>query len=213
MADVANKFGLGKSGGVHFSDPREFHRAAYLASKLNSFEAGAGAADLSSVAGFFTNIALSGVADDTNWTADTYKTILSISSGKGYVASMVGPTGLAGTPTTTFEITVDGVLYTVAVTATTTGHRAVLGAVGTTSAFFTTAVVPFIPPDSIEATKAVETVITQVGTMPTWQGMRLLGTPCLQFNTSLLIRMKSSESNSTTTNVERRSAVQYKVQA
>src|SRR6185503_12810915 len=111
---------LRNSSGVHFSDPRQFHRQMVAASVIACAEAASSTTDAANTAQFFTNFALNGVADNTNWTATTYKTLLSV-TGAGFVNAIIGPTGLAGTPTTTFRITVDGVVYTVALTATTTG--------------------------------------------------------------------------------------------
>lgn len=201
---------LSGSSGVNFSDPRDFHRALYAAA---IFKAADNTATLtaSTVAGFFTQCALRGVADDTNSTADTYKTLLSV-TGRGLVSCLIGPTGLAGTPLTTFEITVDGVVTTVAITATTTGQRAALGAISNTDTF-TTASEYAQSPVSVDATKSVETNASITSLIPGWHGIRALGTPCLQFQVSLLIRMKTSESNSTTTNQERQSAVLYKLQS
>jgi hypothetical protein len=144
------------ASGVNFGDPREFMRGALLANKLGHVTI-AGALNGSNAAGFFTQAGLRGLADDTNWTAGTYKTILSISSGMGLVSHLVGPTGLAGTPTTTFEVTVDGgAAIEVAVAQTTTGHRSVLGALAINGAFVTGDVIAQAP-DSLDAGKAVPT--------------------------------------------------------
>lgn len=203
--------------GVNFADPREMNRVIGPASGLSVHD-GANTGTVSTVAGFHTEIGNRGVADNTNWTATTYKTILSISSGAGYVAGMYGPTGLAGTPTTIFEITVDGVLYTVTLVATTTAQRAYIGAHmpdlnSNAGATFTSAGVPSDGADSMDASKTTSRITTSFVQLPTWQIMGLLGTPCLVFRNSLLIRMQTSENNSTTTNNERQSGVIYKVQA
>jgi hypothetical protein len=198
---------LGSSGGVHFKEPREFMRSNVAATILATVDA-AGSATNSGVAGFFTEMGKRGLADDTNWTADTYKTVLSISSGSGLVAYVIGPTGLSGTPTTTFEITVDGVLSTVAVVATTTGQRAVLGPIFPHASMFTTTLLYQVGSNSVNAGKDTGVYSTNAATVG-WGVLRGMGTPCLSFKTSLLIRIKSSESNSTTTAQERQSAVQY----
>lgn len=215
MANISTKFGLSGGGGSNFSDPRRFFRGLYAAAKLGAQEGGAGTNSLSTAAGFFTEMAIRGVSDNTNWTADTYKTILSVSGVMGALAAIGGPTGLAGTPTTTFRITVDGIPQVIAVVATTTGQRACLGAIptqDTTGLMFVTAGYSNFGANSINAGKDTQVFSsTQMSLMP-WSTINFLGTPRLEFNTSLLVEMKTSESNSTTTNQERQSFVQYMVQ-
>lgn len=199
--------------GSNFDDPNEFYRSLAVSANLHNMNFG-GTTAAASAAGFFTNQAIRGLADDTNWTANTYKQLLSISSGKGLVSNLIGPTGLAGTPTTTFEITVDGVLTEVPVMATTTGDRAILGAIspdGSGGTAFTAVKQMDEDADSIDAGKTTQRHLNAlVGIWP-WRTIRTFGTPCLIFRQSLLIRAKSSENNSTTTNQERQSAVQYMV--
>lgn len=199
------------NNGPHFTDPKEFYRSLCVATALTYYTS-AGAANLSSngAGNWPQSVDLRGVYDSTAWTADTYKTILSVSSGKGIVSNFVGPTGLAGTPTTTVEFTIDGgTPIEVAILATTTGQRAIYGASlndGTAGAYFTTAKVA-VNDASSDATHLVE-VLASATVMP-WQTIRALGTPCLMFRKSLLVRAKSSETNSTTTNLERSSGLQY----
>lgn len=205
---------IAKSG-IHFTDPREFFRAIVGDVNLCVMPIG-GTGVNSQAAGFFTEVGLRGVADNTNWTAATYKTILSV-TGKGYVFNCFGPTGLAGTPTTTFEITVDGgAALTVAVVATTTAQRAVLGAMDpdvNLSSLFTTAKIPQKGPDGYDAGKTTQKFSTASPGLWPLNTLRLFGTPALIFQSSLLIRMQTSENNSTTTNQERQSGVQYVVMA
>lgn len=204
-----------KYNGPHFTDAREFFRTVMRSDALTNYTLGGTGALVSAVA-FYTEQDLRGVTDDTNWTADTYKTILSV-TGAGLVSMMVGPAGLAGTPTTTFEVTNDGVLTTIAVVANTTTQRAVLGPLvsgtATPGGIFSTAMQALQGMSTMSADKTTIFGATNVFETLPWSTLRLLGTPCLKFNQSLLVRMKSSESNSTTTNRERRSAVQYMVMA
>lgn len=216
MAAIGTKFGLGKAGGVHFTDPREFFRQLVLSSSRLCVRT-ASATQGAEAAAFWTEIDVRGVADDTNWTSDTYKTILSVSSGIGLVSNIIGPVGLSGTPTTTFRITVDGVQsQPIPVVATTTGQRAMLGPSFTSASqagsFYTAALIAQQGATSINAAKDTQ-YIGGTGTndalLSPWQTLRLMGTPCLIYRQSLLIEMKSSESNSTTANRERSSGVQY----
>lgn len=196
-----------RATGPNFTDPREFYRSIIDPANANSIDTG-GTVNIASVAGFFTEQSVRGISDNTNWTAATYKTLLSIPSGKGLVSNIIGPTGLAGTPTTTFEITVDGVVTVIAVTATAITQRAILGATGLGAGnLYITTKVPFSGAQALDAGKAVPLLGTTA--MWPWQSIRSFGIPCLIYQNSLLIRAQSSESNSTTTNQERQSAVQY----
>lgn len=211
MANISTKFGLGASSGVHFTDAyRMMRNANSVAANIENMTVGGTVAG-SNVVGFFTEMGTRGVADDSNWTADTYKTILTV-TGSGLVSHVVGPTSLAGTPTTTFEITVDGVLREIAITVLGVGDRAFLGPYfgdnPGTGAVFTTAGAAWRGVTSMDASKMVHNT-ADVALIPQWSIIHALGTPCLLFTTSLLIRAKCSESNSTTANVERQSAVQY----
>lgn len=212
---IETQFGINTGGGVHFKDPREMWKfVSESAGALQAYGAST-TATTAGTAGFFTEMAIRGVADDSNWSANTYKTILSVSSGAGLVSHLIGPTGLAGTPTTTFEITIDGTLYTIPVVATTTLQRAVLGALInelTEGGAFNTAKNYALGTKSVSSDKTTDRVITSYfANIPGWGFLRTMGTPCLIFRQSLLIRMKSSEANSTTTNQERQSAVQYRM--
>ncbi len=198
---------------LNFTDPTKFDRNLCLSSGLRIFDSSV-SGSASSVAGFFTNGALSGVDDDTNWTADTWKTILSVSSGAGQVAALVGPTSLAGTPTTTWRITVDGIPYTIAVVHSTTAQRAVLGSAfqdGVASGYYVTAYFPYRAPDSVSADKTTQRFGTALGlVLPHWPTIRVNNIPVLEYRTSLLVEAKTSENNSTTANQERRSYIMYK---
>lgn len=195
------------SAGVNFTDPYRFKRFLVASSSIFYWDS-ANSNNGLNVAGGFTVAAINGLADDTNWTADTYKTILSDTGGRGIVSHLIGPTGLAGTPITTFEITVDGMpKVEIAVTATTTGQRAILGPLANADILAGTNA-PFRSPSATAAAKS--TMVTGVNGIPSWITIGLLGTPCLVYRSSILIRMKTSENNSTTTNQERQSAVSYR---
>lgn len=200
-----------KYNGPHFTDPREYEKSITIATGISNVVLNT--YSTSDLAAFFTNVTNGGgVVDDTNCVANTYKTVVSIASGMGIVSNLIGPTGLAGTPTTTWGIAVDNAPeIEVPVVATTTGQRALLGPyINDESAgqLFTSASVLYRIKSTMNAgnNTALE---TNVGLTPFWF-MRTFGTPCLIYRTSLVIRIKSSENNSTTTNRERRSAVMYK---
>ena len=58
-------------------------------------------------ADFFAEMARRGLDDQTVWTPDTYKTILTIPVGRGFVCGVVGP--MTPSKAVPFQFTVDGV--------------------------------------------------------------------------------------------------------
>jgi len=209
---------ISKSYGPYFTDPLLMHK--FQGSNGGLSLKGLATMRLVSAAEFWTaGIAVSGVDDDTGFTADTYKSVLSVTLSAnqyGIVSHIIGPAGLAGTPTTTMEITVDGgTAIERTLTATTTGKRMVLGPEITggaaTGATFTTAGDYLDRADSINAAKDFQVLNSNYTYIPDWGFIRMFGTPCLLFSRSILIRIKSTETNNTATNQERRCGVQYMV--
>jgi len=198
----------GGSNGVNFTDPGYLGRWLVPAANLTIWDS-AGTATVTTAAAFFTEIGNRGVAVDSNWTADTYKTILS-SATWTQSHTLIGPTGLAGTPTTTFEITVNGVVYTIPITATTTGQRAVLGIVFQTN-IASTSNQFVLGAASMDASKKVSVLgTTNVPYVRNWASIDNYGTPVLDAKISLSVRMKTSENNSTTANQERQCGIVYR---
>ena len=154
-----------------------------------------------------------GLQDTTDWTADTYKTILNVASGKGLVASIVGPTA-GGASTTTFEFTNDsGTVETIAVAGLASGERAVLYAVPPTfSNIYTTGSQPTNPYNEVlESDKSTFGAMASTAMLAfPWRQLGMFGAPLYQFSSSFLLRAKHSASitNSTATAY---SAVQYRL--
>lgn len=204
---MARTSSLANKGGVHFTSPWEFPAYAATAANLNVFDSG-GTQRTSAVTNFFTEMARRGLQDTTDWTADTYKTLLSVSSGKGLVAGVIGCTA-GGSTTTTFEFTVDGTLTEIAVVVA-SGQRAALLPAINDPAFFTGSDSWKPSAEALAAAKNQFSESTTNAFVLPWSGFGILGTPCLKFNTSLLIRAKHSASitNSTATAY---SAVMYRL--
>ena len=164
---------------------------------------------------FFTEMARRGLQEQTNWASNTYKTLLSVSSGAGLVAAIVGPTA-GGAETTTFEVTVDGVVSTLVVAGLASGSRAVLTAamVAAKDPYndgFAEAGMILAGGEALDANKQVFTATpTAASILLPWAAIQLTAVPCLRFSKSLLIRAKHSASitNSTATAY---SAVQYRL--
>lgn len=202
---------FGSSAGIHFKEPWQFMPYCATASALQTYTT-ADANNASNTTAFFTEMARRGLQDTTDWTANTYKTLLNVSSGKGLVACLVGPTA-GGAATTTFRITVDGVQDEIAVTGLASGERAVLikGGVNLNSAFTTAGGFQFSGNEALDADKATFGAIQGSPAFITpWRMIDALGTPCLIFTASLLIEAKHSASitNSTATAY---SAVMYRL--
>lgn len=200
MAEIGSKFGLGGGGGINFKEPWILQPYTATAASLQIQSSG-GADQTSATVAFFTEMARRGLQDTTDWTADTYKTLLSVSSGKGLVAAIVGPTP-GGSSTTTFEITVDGVLTEIAV-ATSSGKRALLSSFGAVvSGPVGTNVPAYAGSAALDSGKQIFSDVTASPSyIATHQFMAAFGVPQLRFNQSLLIRAKHSASitNSTAT--------------
>jgi hypothetical protein len=201
MVEIGNKFGLGSGSGVHFKEPWLFAPESIGAVNLQIAD-NATAVTTSATTAFFTEIALRGLQDQTNWTADTYKTILNVASGKGLVAAYVGCTAGAA-ETHTVRFTVDGVVTTIAIAVAASGQRAVLSKGGFSALAFTTA--SRHAANAYGALDAGKTTFGNVASVERvlmhWGMFEVNGTPLLRFNQSLLIEAKHSASitNSTAT--------------
>ncbi|CAB4165267.1 hypothetical protein UFOVP823_24 [uncultured Caudovirales phage] len=206
MADIRLSQLYPEAGGHHFKKPWKFIPSVSLVGNVTAIM-GNGTATISSATNFFTEMARRGLQDTTNWTANTYKTLLNVTSGCGLVACVVGPTS-AGADTTTFEITVDGILYTMSI-VTASGTRAVLsiGSVRTAGAG-TYILNNTMGPIDAGGTTFGDDNYAEIN-LPHWGEIGKYGSPCLEFERSLLIRAKHSASvtNSTATAY---SAIQYR---
>lgn len=201
---------LGSGGGIHFKDPWEFRPYFVPAGFIGVYNSGGTTSD-DQTAAMFTEMARRGLQDTTNWTAGDYKTLLNVSSGKGFVACVIGPVA-GGASTTTFEFTIDGVLTEIAVGPLASGERAALLTDYYDGQDYTTAANAFkVGAETLESDKATfasPSQLTSVALIPGWRWTR--GTPLLKFKQSLLIRAKHSASitNSTATAY---SAVMYRL--
>jgi hypothetical protein len=186
-------------GGIHFTDPGEFQLISNASSTVRYINA-TGSAFSANTTVAFTGFAAMGLQDLTNWTANTYKTILSV-SGKGFVAGYIGCEA-GGAETHTVEFTVDGTLKEIAI-VNASGERALIvpGLIPETA--YTTANFEAAnnsgPLDAGKTT--LGTVSSTQGFITPWQWLGTNGVPLLKFTTSLLVRAKHSASitNSTAT--------------
>lgn len=196
------------SDGIHFKEPWEFPAYAATAANLNVYDSGA-VQRTSATTNFFTEMARRGLQDTTNWTANTYKTLLSVSSGKGLVSAVIGCTA-GGSETTTIEFTVDGGAAVEIAVAVASGQRAALIPILGEVAFFTGTDTWKPSAEALVAGKnQFSESITNAFILP-WSAVHIMGVPCLKFKKSLLIRAKHSTdiTNSTATAY---SGIQYRL--
>lgn len=192
--------------GINFTEPKRLRPTCATAGDLLIRDSASGDQGSSATA-FFTEMARRGLQDTTNWTADTYKTILSV-TGAGEVAAYIGCTA-GGAETHTVEFTVDGVVSTVTIAGLASGERGCLWTKAEIGPVYTTTILWANPyAEALDADKATWGGMATNPYMPPWRSMQ--GIPCLQFNQSLLIRAKHSASitNSTATAY---SAVMYRL--
>lgn len=203
LAAVAAAMGAG-----YFIDPRVLSRNSVQATKI--------ARDglLSSDATFWTGHAAAidrvpgTVQDDTNWTADTYKTLVNLSGQSGLISQFIGPTLPTAADTNTWRITRDGTTAVeITMTAQANANRCVLGElirVGTSPA--TDIVSSSSGASSDGLTFYADPITSSILFSP--RELKLFGSGLLfRFNTSILVEAKISVSLSTTAAQERRSGV------
>lgn len=199
---------LSGGGGSHTSNPKQMSRvqcaAASMVLRQQATEtAGNTTSFCSLMPGFL----------DTDWVADTYKPIVSISSGSGFVSAMVGPT-CPSAATITFRVEVDGVTTDYAIASVASGSRALLGRARNRSASATdprdvfsdmTAGLASIPTGTITAGVASSNgvmVLTPFQCFATGIGM-------LRYERSFSLQMKSSVAITATAAGERRCGALY----
>lgn len=194
------------ASGINFSNPKYFRPYTYTAANLICTDS-SNVGNTSATVAFFTEMANRGVTDTTNWTSDTYKTILSISSGSGEVYAYIGCTA-GGSETHTVRITVDGIAYTMTISGLASGKRACLLQHVEPSTTWTTASDRLEPAgEGLAAGKAIFSDGYGGAYILPW--MHISGIPKLEFKRSILIEAKHSASitNSTATAY---SAVMYR---
>ncbi len=152
-------------------------------------------------AGFYTAMALLGSSGAIT-VADTFVTLLSASGGGGFLYHVVAPTHSAN-HTPTIEITVDGVVYTIAPTAVFAAQsRLVLGAttpgapvITTLGTYNETQVIQVSGYNDVGfqgRIGGIHTLATGPVTLPSEQMVMSYNMPILRWEQSILIRVKAS---------------------
>ncbi len=190
---------------ANFSDPKRMPKGIAQAQSiaLNDYTDNRS----STVSSFWTPLANNGVDDNTDFTADTYKTLVDITSGAGVLCAVVGPTA-GGAETTTFEITIDGGTPVEITRTCASGDRAFLGHLISKSAF-TASGGPNYFPDGLASDKQGFDGSGTLLTLVTPNHLLFWGTSLLEYTESLKVRIKHSANVTGTANQERRSGAMY----
>lgn len=207
MSVFSQFFTTSSASGIHFADPRLMFR--YFAQSntlwLN---------DYASTTSFWLELAKHGATDATSWTADTYKTLLSV-SGKGLVHNIIGPVMASTTDTSTVRITVDGVVTVITLPGSSGGGtnlRAVLGPVIDPYIFSTTDRMAYrvLGSDNFSTTDVFIGSGAVNGNLISLTNADALGTPMLKFDASILIELKISAGQANTGAFETSAGVAFR---
>lgn len=190
----------------HFTDPRRLPKILTANGAVAKY-----ANSSIAVAQFWVAVGISGAYTNTDFSADTYKTIVS-TTGAGYVSAIIGPSMTNNSDTTTFRITVDGTAYTITVDAYNAGDRAALGFVAG-GGYYTTADQWNSPYDFGADTGdlGILRLGSTSGLSQFWPVPHLLvnGAGMLAYSRSLVVEIKETTAQTGTANVERRAGVIY----
>ena len=166
---------------------------------------------VSSAATFWTDIAIRGVAVDTNWTGATKKQLLSV-SGPCVLQGIIGPTSAAA-DTDIYEVIVDGVTWTSTAITSANGVRTYIGYLSNQNFFGTTNTTDYlgVPTASAQSTSSGARTVTGTVVYCPGPSIEMLGAPLVYATTSLVVSITHSASLTTTTNQERQAGVIYRV--
>jgi hypothetical protein len=207
---------LGGGGGPDFTDPKRFTRFT----NFNGDNADAqgiiigGSVNYSGQTGFWNDatygIGSQGVDDDTNYSAATYKTILNLTANAGVLFGVIGPAIADSGDTCDIRITRDGVATTISHSPGVVNYRFGLGhfAAGAT---FTSGNIGYLTP--LSADKKVRVIGTLGRTLFDPTMVRAMGGGGLRFDASLLIEIRVTSAQSSTTKNARRSGAIYVLEA
>jgi len=199
---------LGPGGGINFKDPK--YLFPFVAASGDIANVSGTGASVATAAAFFDNLTSNGLSVDSDYVADTPKTIIDVTGG-GEIFAVIGPTA-GGAETTTFEFVLDGVTYTYAFVCA-SGDRAGMWAAHSLGAFTTTANVVNSGFSSLDATKVINKTAAFSWQLPGWFTLGMMGTPRLEFKLAARVRITHSANVSGTDARERRSGVGYRMHA
>jgi hypothetical protein len=189
MTRASELFG---GGSINFSDPDDLIRAELDAAATSVYDSTSTRRILDTTISF-TSLNTQGLADTTNWATDTFKSLLSVSE-PGELVGYIGPVVATAGQIHTIEITLDGVVSTIPITATANTKRPALFAMAPhVNTALSGASEAFAAHNSISTDKrSLLYSATQVISIPTWPLAGLLRPPLLAWKNSLVIRAKNS---------------------
>ncbi|MBI1778507.1 MAG: hypothetical protein HYR63_24475 [Proteobacteria bacterium] len=206
---------MASKSGAGFLDSIQWLLAYSLNPTGLSWKAAIGGIDTTQ-AGFWTgdtnSIDRHGMYLDSSWTANTYKTLLDITSVAGFATAFVGPTLASQNDTVTWKVTIDGVSVERTITAQAATQRTLLGLALTDSAFIVGpggALNLFSSGVSGDLTTFYAQTASYNLLPLTVQPALSLGCTVLQFANALKVEAKTSAAINATANLEQRSGVVY----
>jgi hypothetical protein len=152
-----------------------------------------------------------GVQIDTDFISNTYKTLLNVSGGGGEVTHIIGPAITGGSVTLDLEVTLDGgtpEVVSYAPPTSTVLARLVVGSLRYSNVKGSLNT-PLAGNKVVDFTTTVAQSNTPSPVLFSPMSTRAYNGPRLRFNSSVLIRMRTSASVTGTVNCERRSGVMY----
>lgn len=198
-------------GSGHYVDARKLMRFIYATGSLGINDQGS--VDAATTAAFWTSVGNFGVALDSNFVADTWKTVANL-TGPGLFYGAIGPSASNNADVTSMRFTRDGgTAVTIAMTNTAAGNRAcILASKPLRSDSFTAAENAFM----LWGTYA--SIDSNATRYPFDWGARIVpqdvaegfGARLVEFETSLLVEMKITNAQSTTTDQDRQSGVLWR---
>jgi hypothetical protein len=187
--------------GNFFTNPALFSTITDAAGTFFVYNASDGA-DASTTTSFFSEMARRGLEEQTNWSEDTFKTILS-TTGPLVMFCYISCTA-GGSETHTVEITASGITKTFAIPLTSGQRGVITGSTFDDSTFWTTAARWVKPTGQVlSSNKTIFENQPANGIIPGHMGVQIANLPCLavEDDSAFLIRAKHSSAivNSTAT--------------
>ncbi len=182
--------------GPHFKDLWVMNPITFPSNSVFIYNTADVAVSADTTAGF-TGFAQYGLQDNTNWSANTYKTLYS-HTGKGLVLAIVGPTA-GGAETSTLRVTIDGGAAQPSTVTNANAERAVwMCGNNQPTQQYTTAQAGNQYNPALDAATLSTFQITGGApgsiTIPGWRHAAIFGMSLLRYDISCLIEMKHSAS-------------------
>jgi len=201
---------LNSAASLHYVNPTNLLQMVADASRPSLNDTGT--SDVSTAAAFWTTVGNWGAAVDSNFSADTWKTIANL-TGPGRMYAAIGPTASNNADITSMRFTRDGgSAVTITFTMTASGNRALLIATGglRSDAFTTGSQFSYGGGQArIDSNRVHYNTAFGVEFMPQ-EIAEGLGARCYDFASSLLVEMKITNAVTGTVSNERQAGVLWR---